>query len=241
MNTSNIKKGLIVLGLASCMLRVYAHARTQDDLKETYQAATVVSVTKVPTTGDYAYDVGIRLGCTLYVARYKSANDYVPLPVNDQVDVRAGNDSIVARVSDQRIEMPLVKSEGIADKSCASQPESVSEVIPAGTILPVRLDSALQSGKSQPGEIVKATVMQDVHLGNGEMLRKGSLVTGHVLQASNPGKESDQALLSFQFDQVRLDNRDIPITTVLRTLASEAEVLAATPKPASPDYPDDQA
>jgi hypothetical protein len=216
------------------------HQADPQDLKQAYQAATVVSVTKIPTTGDYAYDVGIRLNCTLYIGRYKSANDVVPLPVNSPVDLRVGKDSIYARVSDQRIEMPLVKSERIGAESCPRQPESASEVIPAGTILPVRLDSALGSDKSQPGEIVKATVMQDVDLGNGTTIRKGSVVTGHVVNATNPGKESDQASLRFQFDQVRFDDQDVPITTAVRALASEHAVFNATPKLTSPDYVNNQ-
>jgi hypothetical protein len=48
-------------------------------------------------------------------------------------------DSIDTAVSDQQIEMPLVKSQGIADESCVNQRESASEVIPADTILPVSL------------------------------------------------------------------------------------------------------
>jgi hypothetical protein len=237
---TNMKKGLIVLVIALCTLRVHAHASTQDDLKQAYQSATVVSVAKIPTTGDYAYDVGIRLNCTLYIGRYKSANDYVPFAVNNRVDARVSGDSIYTSASDQQIEMPLVKSEGVTDKSCAGQAESTSELIPAGTILPVRLDSTLRSNKSEPGEIIRATVMQDVHLRNGTTIRKGSLVTGHVLPVSNPGKESDRASLSFQFDQIHFDDRDVPITTILRALASDTAVLAATPRPTSPDYADDQ-
>ncbi len=240
MNTRNAKKKLVILCLASCMLLVYAHANTQDDLKQAYQAATVVSATKIPSSGDYVYEVGIRLNCTLYVARYKSAGDHLPFAIDSPVDVRLGNGTIYASASDQQIEMPLVKSEGVADKSCASQPESASQVIPAGTILPVRLISTLRSNKSQPGEIVRASVMQDVQLGNGKTLRKGSLIIGHVLQAGSPGKESNQALLSFQFDQVRFDDRDVHITTILRALASDTAVLAATPTKPSIDDPDEQ-
>ncbi len=138
MNTSSMKKSLIALGLATCLLRGYVQAQTQDNAKQ--------------------------LG-------------------------------------------------------------SGAEVIPAGTILPLRLDSTMRSKESQPGAKITATVMQDVHLGNETTIRKGSLVTGRVLQASNPGKdESDQALLSFQFDEIRFDNRTTPIRTILRALASPAEV-----------------
>ena len=239
MNT-NLKKGLVVLGLALCTLRVHAHASTQDDLKQAYQSATVVSVAKIPATGDYAYDVGIRFNCTLYVGRYKSAHDYVPFTINNRVNARVGNDTVYTSASGQQIEMPLVKSEGVTDKSCGGQADSASQPIPAGTIIPVRLDSTLRSDKSQPGETVKATVMQDVKLGNGTTIRKGSLVTGHVIRANSPGTESDQASLSFQFDQIHFDNREVPITTILRALASDTAVFAATPQPISPDYADDQ-
>lgn len=231
----NMRRSLIVLGLASCMLCAYAHAGAQDDLKQAYQSATVVSVTKIPTTGDYAYDVGIRLNCTLYVARYKSATEYVPFNVNSRVDARVNNDSIYASASDRPIEMPLVKSEAVTDKSCASRAESASELIPAGTIVPVRLDSTLRSDKSQPGETIRATVMQDVDLGNGQTLRKGSLVTGRLLKAGNPGRESDQALLSFQFDQVRLNDQTISVTTLLRALASNTEIQRASVSATSDD------
>src|ERR1700691_2848280 len=62
-----------------------------------------------------------------------------------------------------------------------------AEPIPAGTILPVSLNSNLRSAKSGSGTPIIATVMQDVPLGKGEPLRKGSKVTGHVVAASTPG------------------------------------------------------
>jgi len=115
-----------------------------------------------------------------------------------------------------------------------------AEPIPAGTILPVSLNSALRSDKSGSGATIIATVMQDVPLGKGETLRKGSKVTGHVVAASTPGKGSDESRISFQLDQVQLGNLTIPVTTNLRALASRSAVLAATPELTSPDYTDYQ-
>jgi len=60
--------------------------------------------------------------------------------------------------------------------------------IPAVIISPVSLDSTLRSDKSGGGATITATVMQDVPLGRGETLRKGSKVTGHVVEAITPGK-----------------------------------------------------
>jgi hypothetical protein len=98
----------------------------------------------------------------------------------------------------------------------------------------------LRSDESGSGDLISATVMQDVPLGMGETLRAGSRVTGHVVAAITPGKGSDESKISFQFDQVRLGDRTIPVTTTLRAVASKTAVLAATPQLTSSEYPDDQ-
>jgi hypothetical protein len=63
--------------------------------------------------------------------------------------------------------------------------------------------------------------MQDVPLSVGKTLRAGSRVTGHVVEAITPGKGSDESRISFQFDQVQLDNLTISITSNLRAIASK--------------------
>ena len=115
-----------------------------------------------------------------------------------------------------------------------------AEPIPAGTILPISLNSSLRSDKSGSGTTIIATVMQDVPLGKGETIRKGSKVTGHVVEAITPGNGSDESKISFQFDQLQLGNQTIPLTTNLRAVASRSAVLAATPELTSPDYVDEQ-
>jgi hypothetical protein len=69
--------------------------------------------------------------------------------------------------------------------------------------------------------------MQDVPLGAGTILRRGSKVTGHVVETITLGKGSDESKISFQFDGVRFENRTVPITVNLRALASFMEVDAA--------------
>jgi len=113
-----------------------------------------------------------------------------------------------------------------------------AEPIPASTIIPVSLNSALRSDKTGSGAAVTATVMQDVPLGRGETLRRGSKVTGHVVDAITSGKGSDEARISFQFDQVRLGTRTVPITTNLRAVASPHAVLEASPQPSSSEATD---
>jgi hypothetical protein len=127
-----------------------------------------------------------------------------------------------------------------AYQSAQAQNTQSAAPIPAGTILPVTLNSALRSDKSGNGAIITATVMQDVPLGTGKTLRKGSNVTGHVVESIASGKRSDESRISFQFDQVRLGDQIIAITTNLRAIASRSAVLAATPELTSSENADYQ-
>jgi hypothetical protein len=102
-----------------------------------------------------------------------------------------------------------------------------ADLIPAGTILPVTLNSTLRSDRSARGAMITATVMQDIQLGAGKTLRRGSRLTGHVVETITPGRGSDESKISFQFDGLRFENRTVPITTTFRALASSVEVDAA--------------
>jgi hypothetical protein len=107
------------------------------------------------------------------------------------------------------------------------QTYQAADSIPAGTTVPVILNSTLRSDKSESGATITATVMQDVPLGAGKTLRRGSKVTGHIVETVTPGKGSDESKISFQFDGVRFENRTVPITANVRALASFTEVEAA--------------
>jgi hypothetical protein len=106
--------------------------------------------------------------------------------------------------------------------------------IPAGTILPLRLNSSLNSAKSKPGQVVSARLMQDVPLPAGGKIRAGSIAIGQVLAVvratNNIGAE-----VSFRFDTLKFSKRRLPITTNLRALASMSEVDQAQLPKAGPD------
>jgi hypothetical protein len=142
--------------------------------------------------------------------------------------------------------MPMYLDAGAGqDLKSAYQPAEKQNIgslepIPAGTILPISLNSALRSDKSGSGATIIATVMQDVPLGRGETLRQGSKVTGHVVEAITPGKGSDESKISFQFDQVRFGNQTFQVTTTLRAIASRTAVLGATPELTSSEHADNQ-
>jgi len=54
--------------------------------------------------------------------------------------------------------------------------------IPAGTILPLQLNSSLNSRKSKPGQVVTARLMQDVPLPSGAKIHAGAKVVGHIIE-----------------------------------------------------------
>ena len=107
------------------------------------------------------------------------------------------------------------------------QTPQTAKPIPAGTILPVLLNSTLRSDKSESGATITATVMQDVSLDAGKTLRRGAKVMGHVVETATFGKGADESKVSFQFDGLRFENHTVPITANLRAVASFMEVASA--------------
>ena len=105
--------------------------------KETgYQTAIVVSVEKynAPTTyigspSDaplqpevYAYDIGVRLNCDVYVGRYESSTDYLPavFAANHDVDVRMQKHVMYVSLpfGDRVVKMGIVGHHHLLENSC---------------------------------------------------------------------------------------------------------------------------
>lgn len=106
--------------------------------------------------------------------------------------------------------------------------------IPAGTILPVQLNSALKSEKIRPGQVVSARIMQDVPLPGGSKIKSGAKLRGHVT-AVQPASSGSGAKVSLRFDSVAVGKRRIPVTTNLRALANMMEVNEAQVPQTGPD------
>jgi hypothetical protein len=107
-------------------------------------------------------------------------------------------------------------------------------IIPAGTVLPVRLSSSLDSHKSKPGQIITAKIMQDVPLEGGAKIHAGAKVIGHVIDIVPPQGGSGARIL-FRFDGLLFSNPMIPLTANLRALASMMEVHDAEVPTSGPD------
>jgi len=106
--------------------------------------------------------------------------------------------------------------------------------VPAGTILPVALNSSLNSRKLKAGQVITARVMQDVPLSPGSTIHAGAKVMGHVVDVK-PANGASGAQISFRFDTLMVSKRPIPITTNLRALASMMAVEQAQLPESGPD------
>jgi hypothetical protein len=115
-------------------------------------------------------------------------------------------------------------------------PSLFSQTISPGTVLPVLLETTLDTRHDRPGKKVTAKLMQDVPLTGGTTVPKGAHVIGHVASITAGGPNLPWRL-AITFDQLAIGKKQVSVTTHLRALASMNEVFEARlPTNAIDDY-----
>jgi len=111
-----------------------------------------------------------------------------------------------------------------------AMPLLAQTAIPAGTILPIQLNSSINAKKLKTGTVVTARVMQSIPLSRNRKIPAGAKVIGRVtaLDRSNGS-------VTLRFDTLLCGKRRIPITTNLRAIASMMEVEQAQIPETGPD------
>jgi hypothetical protein len=74
--------------------------------------------------------------------------------------------------------------------------------LPAGTVMSVKLQSAVGSDTSQPEQAVRGTLRRAVFSHGVEVLPVGTVVLGHVTKAERSGRVKGRASVAFRFSQV---------------------------------------
>ena len=130
-----MKKVISISILLSAFLVVYLHAQSKH--MSGYEQATIVSVDKYTAPSNYAgdtpsdapaqpepfaYDVGVRLNCNLYIGRYQSAIDYLPsaFAPNHTVDVRLDKHLMFVSLpdGDRIVKMGIVSHKRLNEQVC---------------------------------------------------------------------------------------------------------------------------
>ena len=119
----------------------------------------------------------------------------------------------------------------VADR--AAKPDTLE--IPAGTVLPVRLNHDLSSKTAHQGQVLSGRIMQDVPLPNNRKIPEGAKVTGAIVTVERAGNTTN-GKISFRFDTVEIRHRKIPIVANLRALAGFMEVQSAQTPEFSPGF-----
>jgi len=128
----------------------------------------------------------------------------------------------VSDVDDQTSIEPKVRPSAAAAAPAAEQqappPPPKPIVVPAGTVLTVRTETALSSKTSKPGQTFLATLAQPISAGGRSALATGSTCSGKVVSAKAKGKFKGEGELSVALTSITVGNHTYPIQT--ETLSS---------------------
>lgn len=90
------------------------------------------------------------------------------------------------------------------DAAARRLPEYREITIPAGTVLPLELKTAVASDTSKVEDQVRATLRHPVLINGDEALPAGTAVIGHVTSAERAGKVKGRASIAFRFNTIDL-------------------------------------
>jgi hypothetical protein len=97
----------------------------------------------------------------------------------------------------------------------APPPPPKPVVIPAGTVVTVRLSTALGSKSSKTGDPFEATVVQPVEVGGKAIVPSGAPAAGTVVEAKAKGKIRGEARLKLALNKVTIKGKTYLIQTTM--------------------------
>jgi hypothetical protein len=97
------------------------------------------------------------------------------------------------------------------------QVHPLSRVLPAGTLITVRLDTPLLLTRARPGDAFTASIAGPVTLDGKTLIGRGVKVTGHIEAtqpaATRPGRTADPSLARLTLDAIVLDRNSLTLQT----------------------------
>jgi hypothetical protein len=111
---------------------------------------------------------------------------------------------------------------------------SRAAMLPPSTTIPVYFTHTIKAGKAKPGDPVTAITMQVVNLFDGQMIPKGAILVGHVVDSQsliNGGREhaaEKPSVLSIRFDKITGKDLSLPVNVSVRAFANDIEAEEAS-------------
>ena len=107
-----------------------------------------------------------------------------------------------APASDARAVPTSGAASGSAATPAATAPEYRDVTLPAGTVLPVDLETAVASDTSRVESRVQGRLRRAVTLDGVEVLPAGTAVSGHVTAARRPGRVKGTSYIAMRFTEL---------------------------------------
>ncbi len=112
------------------------------------------------------------------------------------------------------------KSQTNAQASNQSSNESM--MLDSGTQLSAELLTTLDAKKAKPGDEFKARTLKPVIAGGNQVIAKGSVLTGHVLEATQAEGKNGVSQLKLSFDQLQNKKLSMPFSATIEQITQIA-------------------
>jgi hypothetical protein len=165
--------------------------------------------------------VGVRLtllvvacatGCSRPVGLQSGGDSQAPAPQT----VPFHQDSDAATNSGTRPDAPLTANQEEGDEAAARGVpfnKGSSRLLPAGTLLTIRLENSLSSGRLDSGRTFIAGVDDPVVIGGSTIVSREARVKGRVESARVFDVRRDAAYIRLTLESIRIGDRDVPVQT----------------------------
>ena len=158
--------------------------------------------------------VACATGCSRPVGLQGGADNQPPDP--RAVPFHQDTDAKAAANAGSRPDAPLAADPEEADQAAARGVpfnKASSRLLPAGTLLTIRLESSLSSGRLDSGRTFIAGVDDPVVIGESTILSRDATVKGRVESARASGVRHDAGYIRLTLESIRIGDRVVPVQT----------------------------
>lgn len=153
-------------------------------------------------------------------------------PAQNSADQNTGAESTAANSGNMSTSSGAPGSStrlGASSERKAGAEKPIPVVVPAGTVITVRLAQALGSKISQPGQAFSATVAEPVEVDGKTVIPANANATGTVMDAKPLGRFKGGAVLQIRLTGININNLDHPIETssIVRSAKGKGKRSAA--------------